>query len=59
MNSIRDNVGFITGFGAGVVACYIIGKAVYGFPITTRESEESDIESGEVLQITEFIYIKY
>ena len=51
MNSIRDNVGFITGFGAGVAACYIIGKAVYGFPITTRESEESDIESGEVLML--------
>ena len=53
MNSIRDNVGFITGFGAGVVACYIIGKVVYGFPITTSESEESDIESGEILQITD------
>ena len=55
MNSIRDNVGFITGFGAGVVACYIIGKVVYGYPTTTSESDESDIESGEVLQIIAFI----
>ena len=58
MNSIKDNVGFITGFGAGVVACYIIGKVVYGFPNTTSESDESDIESGEVLEIIDFIYIK-
>ena len=55
MNSIKDNIGFISGFGAGVIASYIIGKVVYGFPITTIESDESDIESGVVLQIIEFI----
>ena len=55
MNSIKDNIGFISGFGAGVIASYIIGKVVYGFPITTSESDESDIESGVVLQIIEFI----
>ena len=58
MNSIRDNIGFISGFGAGVIASYIIGKVVYGFPITTIESDESDIESGEILQITDLIYLK-
>ena len=45
MISIKDNVGFITGFGAGVVISYVIGKVVFGFAIPDRNTDDSDVES--------------
>ena len=47
MNILNNNAGFITGFGAGIVACYVIGKVVYRLPTPKRETDDSDSESGE------------
>ena len=45
MISIKDNIGFIVGFGTGAVVTFVIGKFALGFRISDRRTEDSDIES--------------
>ena len=45
MISIKNNIGFIVGFGTGAVVTFVIGKFALGFGISDIKEEESDIES--------------
>ena len=44
MISIRENPGFYTGLGTGIVLSFVIGKVVnaYGYKHTGNENESSD-----------------